>query len=215
MGDIFNHFQGILDMMNGVDEPVAPKPSNAGPDSERSPETSPGQTQGPTRVGSNVNKETQAHARLSELCRLCLDATFPDFAEAALFRTRKYFYDIFVSNFFSIRTQSHIRGFLQRQKFSIARRAVLTIQQWWRFRKHLKRLRRAAILRRKKTRAATLFQAVWRGHRVRKVVAFIRGARDLELQEQAELEIHGKTRITFILVKITNFAIQSLIFENI
>ncbi|KAJ3368583.1 hypothetical protein GGF31_006265 [Allomyces arbusculus] len=118
-------------------------------------------------------RESAAYHNLTHLCRQCMDGNLPDMAHAVYGRARARLVDAHGYQL-AMRFQAQARGFLARMRCGQWIHAIVGLQRRWRA--MLDSRKREEVERRE--RAAAKVQAVWRGWRVRRVVAFIRGLRD-------------------------------------
>ncbi|KAI9179046.1 hypothetical protein H9P43_005708 [Blastocladiella emersonii ATCC 22665] len=179
MGDIHVYFRDVMQILsNSPSEQKDPPPTAADGVAPAATTTVPpaddDADQGPDAAAAAAMREAHAYSQLTALCRLCLDGNLPDCSHAVYHAARGKLFDAFAPLHMT-RFQAQCRGFLVRHWVGRAIVGAVLIQRA--FRDY--RVRKALAEERRRAAAATRIQAVWRAHRVRRIVDFIRGRRDL------------------------------------
>ncbi|KAJ3352723.1 hypothetical protein GGF32_003597 [Allomyces javanicus] len=162
IGDIHAQFQDLMCILTG--EPLPALPTT---------------TPSPLDISA---RESAAYHNLTRLCRQCMDGNLPDMAHAVYGRARALLVDAHGYQL-AMRFQAQARGFLARMRCGQWIHAIVGLQRQWRAVLEARKREEEA----RKERAAAKVQAVWRGWRVRRVVAFIRGLRDERASKDAAM----------------------------
>ncbi|KAI9220558.1 hypothetical protein BC828DRAFT_383242 [Blastocladiella britannica] len=190
MGDVHRYFFEVMAMLSPGDS-AAPSVNNShgggsittakptvAQQANLSAALGPGRMSGSaeelTPEDTAALRESQAYAQLTTLCRLCLDGNLPDCAHIAFDRARSLLVARFAPIHFP-RFQAQCKGYIVRRRVATQILAIVLIQRSWR--EYLDRKRLAAFQRLEN--AATQVQRVWRGFRVRRIMAFITGKKDV------------------------------------
>ncbi|KNE73236.1 hypothetical protein AMAG_20721 [Allomyces macrogynus ATCC 38327] len=161
IGDIQAQFQDLMCILKG--EPLPTHPSTTS-------NTTAFATPSPLDISA---RESAAYHNLTRLCRQCMDGNLPDMAHAVYGRARALLVAAHGYQL-AMRFQAQARGFLSRMRCGQWIHAIVGVQRRWRAVLDARKRKEEE----RKERAAAKVQAVWRGWRVRRVVAFIRGLRD-------------------------------------
>ncbi|KNE72770.1 hypothetical protein, variant [Allomyces macrogynus ATCC 38327] len=174
IGDIHAQFQDLMCILKGEPLPALPTVTTA---TTAAAFTSPS----PLDISA---RESAAYHNLTRLCRQCMDGNLPDMAHAVYGRARALLVEAHGYQL-AMRFQAQARGFLARMRCGQWIHAIVGLQRRWRA--VLDARKREEVERRE--RAAAKVQAVWRGWRVRRVVAFIRGLRDERATKDAAARV--------------------------